>query len=227
MTIHEYFGDWAKVIDLSETEKIVKKLSCSNQLVCPQIKDIFKAFTLCPLRDLKVVIIGQDPYSNLRNGKPVATGIAFANKPSTPISSYSPSLEILKESVIDYTRPHGNINFDPSLEKWEKQGVLLLNSALSCFVGKTGSNSLLWRPFIKALLTNLSMFDTGIIYVLMGNDAQSFEPYIKAKFNHIIKTKHPSWYARNKTRMPSDLWHQINSILKKYQDCQIQWYEES
>lgn len=227
MTIHEYFGDWAKVINLSEAEKIVKRLSCSNQLVCPQIKDIFRAFTLCPLRDLKVVIIGQDPYSNLMNGKPVATGIAFANKSSTPLSAYSPSLEILKESVIDYTRPHGNINFDPSLEKWEKQGVLLINSALSCFAGKTGSHTLLWRPFIKALLTNLSMFDTGIIYVLMGNDAQSFEPYIKAKFNHIIKTKHPSWYARNRTRMPSDLWLQINSILKKYQDCQIQWYNES
>lgn len=227
MTIYEYFRDWAKVIDLSETEKIVKKLSCSNQLVCPQIKDIFKAFTLCPLRDLKVVIIGQDPYSNLRNGEPVATGIAFANDASTPVSSYSPSLDALMESVIDYTHPHGSINFDPSLEKWEKQGVLLLNSALSCSVGKTGSHTLLWRPFIKALLTNLSMFDTGIIYVLMGNEAQSFEPYIKAKFNHIIKTKHPSWYARNKTRMPSDLWHQINSILKKYQDCQIQWYEES
>lgn len=227
MTIYEYFGDWAKVIDLSEAEKAMKRICSASQPVCPKVKNIFKAFTLCPLRDLKVVIIGQDPYSNLVNGEPVATGVAFANDASTSISSYSPSLEILKESVIDYTHPHGCINFDPSLEKWERQGVLLLNSALSCFAGKTGSHSLLWRPFIKALLTNLSMFDTGIVYVLMGNEAQSFEPYIKAKFNHIIKTKHPSWYARNKTRMPSDLWHQINSILKKYRDCQIQWYEES
>ena len=221
MTIQEYFGDWAGVVDLQEADRIVRKLSASHH-ICPQLKDIFKAFLLCSLRNLRVVIIGQDPYPQ----KGVATGLAFANSSDTPEDSYSPSLEILRESVIDYTVPHKVVNFDPSLEKWEEQGVLMLNTALSCEVGKPGSHSLLWRPFIKSLLINLSKCHTGIVYILMGNDAQSFESYINKKFNHIIKVRHPSWYARQKTRMPSDVWNQVNDILIGQNGYGIEWYKE-
>ncbi len=226
MTIQEYFGDWCKVIDISEADAIVRKLLPFKQSVCPDIKDIFKAFTLCTLHNLKVVIIGQDPYCDLQKGKPRATGIAFANSKDTLQCNYSPSLDVLKESVIDFSRPHGSIIFDPSLEKWESQGVLLLNTALTCLIGKPGSHSLMWRPFIKSFLTNLSCYDSGIVYVLMGNEAQSFEPYINPKYNYIIKTKHPSWYARNHTRMPSSLWQEINNILTSLYGFGIEWYKE-
>ena len=226
MTIQEYFGDWCKVIDTMEADRIIKKLVGHKQQVCPQIKDIFKAFTLCKLHDLKVVIIGQNPYCDLYNGGPRATGIAFANSNETSQKEYSPSLDVLKESVIDFTLPHGNIIFDPSLEKWEEQGVLLLNTALSCLIGKTGSHSLMWRPFMKSFLTNLSNYDTGIVYVLMGQEAQGFEPYINPRYNHIIKVRHPSWYARNHIRMPPDLWYQINKILIGLYGFGVEWYKE-
>lgn len=226
MTIQEYFGDWCKVIDLTEAERIMKQLSNSRQVICPRIKNIFRAFTLCSLHDLKTIIIGQDPYSDYRNGEPRATGIAFGNLPETPKENYSPSLDVLMESVIDFTRPHENIIFDPSLEKWEKQGVLLLNSALSCQAGNIGSHSLMWRPFIRSLLTSISTYNTGIVYVLMGNEAQSFEHCINADCNYIIKTKHPSWYARMHQTMPSDLWYNINHILKGLYGHGIEWYGE-
>ena len=226
MTIEEYFGDWCKVVDTKEANRIVKRLATQKQVVCPQIKDIFKAFTLCSLHDLKVVILGQDPYADLVKGKPRATGVAFANDNNTPQTNYSPSLDILMESVIDFTCPHDNVIFDPSLEKWEMQGVLMLNSALTCIPGKIGSHSLMWRPFIKSFLTNLSCYDTGIVYVLMGTEAQSFLPCINPKYNHIIKTKHPSWYARNHIPMPSDLWHHINKILIGMYGYGIEWYKE-
>ena len=226
MTKEEYFGDWSKVIDLTEADKIIKKLLASNYTVCPQLKDIFKSFRLCPFNSLRLIILGQDPYSDLYNKKPRATGIAFANASDTPEESYSPSLEILKESVIDYTKPHNTINFDPSLEKWEEQGVLMLNSALSCEVGKTGSHTLLWRPFITSLLTNLSRCSTGIVYVLMGSQAISLEPYINTKTNHVIRCRHPSYYARTKTRMPSDIWNEANNILIGLNGYGIKWYEE-
>lgn len=129
MTIEEYFGEWRKVVDINEADRIIRKLAGLKQQVCPQIKDIFKAFTLCSLSDLKVLILGQDPYNNLINSRPVATGIAFANSSDTLQCNYSPSLDVLMESVIDFTYPHQSIIFDASLEKWEKQGVLLLNSA--------------------------------------------------------------------------------------------------
>ena len=234
MTIQEYFQDWSKVVDLSEADRILRKLSASNAIICPQIKDIFRAFLLCPFYSLRVCIIGQDPYPQLRpvccnstaTKVPVATGIAFANSPDTPSDSYSPSLTILRDSVIDFSRPHNIINFDPSLEKWEKQGVLLLNAALSCQVGKPGSHTLLWWPFIKSFITNLSLYHTGIVYVLMGSQAQCLEPYINARCNHIIRIRHPSWFVRNKLSMPSGIWQQINDILIGQNGYGIQWFEE-
>lgn len=229
MTIEEYLGDWTKVIDLNETNKILRQLSSVH--ICPQRKDIFRAFHLCPLNSLRVCIIGQDPYPNMRmlpskEKVPVATGIAFANTADTPEALYSPSLEVLRESVIDYSKPHRLITFDPSLEKWESQGVLLLNSALTCEVGRVDSHALLWWPFMKSLLKSLSTYHTGVVYVLMGTQAQNLEPFINKEQNHILHIRHPSWYARTKTSMPSDIWTEINSILIGQNGYGIEWYKE-
>ena len=226
MTIEEYFGDWSNIIDLTEADRIVKSLASSKTAICPLVKDIFKSFHLCLLRDLRVVVIGQDCYPDFYKGKPRATGIAFANSSDVPEEFYSPSLAILKESLIDYTIPHGRVNFDPSLEKLEEQGVLFLNTALSCAKGKVGSHLLMWRPFIKSLLINLSKARAGVVYVLMGEAAASLEPYINKDFNHIIRIRHPAWYARNKTRMPSDVWRDVNKILIGQNGYGIEWYEE-
>ena len=235
MTIREYFGDWETVVDLQEADRILRKLSASKKKICPLIRDIFKAFRLCSLKTLRVVIIGQDPYPTLKTPTPcdssqgllpTATGLAFANSSDTPASKYSPSLDILKESVINFTIPHGSINFDPDLEKWEKQGVLLLNSALSCEAGRVGSHILMWRPFICSFLKNLSKCSTGIVYILMGSQAQTFEPYINPQFNHIFKITHPAYYARTKTRMPSEIWQQVNNILIGQNGYGIEWYQK-
>ena len=226
MTMQEYFGDWCKVIDTAEADRILRKLAASKQVICPQVKDVFKAFRLCSLHDLKAIILGLDPYCDLVDGKPRATGIAFGNSSDTLECNYSPSLDVLMESIIDYSMPHERVIFDPSLEKWESQGVLMLNSALSCLAGRIGSHALMWRPFIRSFLTNLSGYDSGIVYVLMGTEAQSFEHCINPRYNHIIKTRHPSWYARNHTQMPSDLWQRINDILIGHYGFGVEWYKE-
>ena len=220
MTIKEYFGDWSRVVDLQEADRIMKKLSASNHIICPKLNDVFKAFLKCPFNNLRLVILAQDPYPQ----KGVATGIAFANSNNTQI--LSPSLEILRESVIDYTIPHRRVIFEPDLEKWEEQGVLLLNSALTCELGRVGSHTLLWRPFMTSFLTNLSKCSSGIVYVLMGSQAQTLEPYINNHFNHVIRIRHPSYYARTKTKMPSDIWSQINNILIGLNGYGIEWYKE-
>ena len=222
MTIDDYFGDWSKVIDLKEADRIIRRLSASKQIICPDLKDIFKAFKLCSLHDLRCIILAQDPYPQ----KGVATGLAFANSKNTSEHAFSPSLETLRESVIDFTKPHGIINFDPSLEKWEEQGVLLLNSALSCQANKPGSHILLWRPFMKSLLTNLSQYSPGTVYVLMGSAAQSYEPYIDKRLNYILRCRHPAYYVRTRTRMPSDIWKQVNTIILGQTGQTIEWYNE-
>lgn len=225
MTIEEYFGDWSKVIDLQEADRLLRKVAADKE-VCPVPKDIFNAFHLCPLRSLRTVICGLDPYNDFYKGKPRATGLAFANPSDTPQEDFSPSLRVLMESVIDYTVPHGIINFDASLERWERQGVLLLNTALSCRRGRVGSHTLLWWPFMKSLITNLSKHTTGIVYVLMGTQAHSLESFISKDFNHVIRIRHPSWYARTGTKMPHDIWNEINRILIGQNGTGIEWFEE-
>ena len=79
MTAEEYFGNWNAVVPVSYAEGITKTLNKTVKPFCPALKDVFKAFKACPYDNLKVVVIGQDCYADMRNGKPVATGIAFAN----------------------------------------------------------------------------------------------------------------------------------------------------
>ena len=81
MNIKDYFGDWIKVIDKQELLKVINNITniSKSTVICPNMSDIFKAFNLCPYNNLKVVIIGQDPYPQ----KDVATGVLFGNKEGT------------------------------------------------------------------------------------------------------------------------------------------------
>ena len=216
MTIKEYFKDWLPLIDTNELYKALSKINKNN--ICPEYNNIFRAFNLCDYRNCKVICIGQDPYPQ----KGVATGIAFGNKPD--VIELSPSLEVIKESVINFEIPHNLITFDQTLEDWEKQGVLMLNSSLTCEVNKVGSHSMIWRPFIAKFLQNMTT--TGIIYVLFGKQAQSFKPYINTKFNDVIEVQHPAYFARTNTVMPN-IFNKINNLIyNKYKE-KINWYYES
>lgn len=224
MTLDEYFGDWMKVIDRIELNNIIVKIGQEyrRKPICPTQSDVFKAFRLCSLKDLKVVMLFQDPYPQ----KGVATGIALANNSKILESDLSSSLKIIKEAVINFEVPHYCITFDQTLESWAKQGILMLNSALTVEMNRVGSHVMLWRPFISKLLNNLSNYDTGIVYVLFGRQAQTFKPYINNKFNYIIKIEHPAYFARNGTKMPHDLFININNIVKGIYGVPIKWYEE-
>lgn len=114
-------------------------------------------------------------------------------------------------------------SFDITLESWGKQGILLLNSALTCEMNNIGSHVMLWRPFVSKLLQNLSKIETGLIYVLFGTQAQTFEPYINPRLNDIIKVNHPAYYARIGEPMPNDVWTKINSLLIGKYGTSIQW----
>ena len=217
MGIDEYFGDWIKVIDKRAIMLALSKIDKNK--IEPAFSDIFKAFTLCSLNNLKIVFIGQDPYPQ----KGVATGILFGNKKGT--TTLSPSLQIIKEACIDYSIPHGRIKFDETLESWGKQGILLLNSALTVEVGKPNSHSMIWRPFISKLLDNLKLY-TGIVYVLFGTQAQTFKPYIDSKFNNIIEENHPAYYARINKPMPPSLFKDINKLMIDKYNESIKWYYE-
>lgn len=224
MTPENYFGDWMKVIDKKELNILLSKLEIEykHKYICPEQNNVFKAFKLCLYEDLKVVFLGQDPYPQ----KGVATGILFGNKKETEEDKLSPSLQIIKEAAINYNIPHNHIIFDNTLESWAKQGILMLNSALTVEMNNIGSHTMLWRPFISKLLSNLSISNTGIIYVLFGKQAQTFKPYINKNFNIIIEETHPSYYARTNTHLSPSLFTIINKEVKDRCKEKLRFYEE-
>ena len=224
MTLDEYFGDWMKVIDRTELSNVMDKVGqeYKRKPLCPIQSDVFKAFELCSLKDLKIVMLGQDPYPQ----KGVATGILFGNNKETSNENLSSSLKVIKEAAINFEVPHNCIIFDQTLESWARQGLLMLNSALTVEMNKVGSHTMLWRPFIAKLLKSLSEYNTAIIYILFGRQAQSFKPYINDKLNYVIEIEHPAYFARNGTKMPHKLFIDISNKVKELYGVPVKWYEE-
>ena len=219
MTLEEYFGRWMRVIDKRELESVLSKLGpeYKRKPICPAQSDVFKAFKVCPYDKLKVVMLGQDPYPQ----KGVATGILFGNKEGTRDEDLSPSLQIIKEAAINFEIPHNYIIFDPTLESWAKQGILMINSALTVEMNKVGSHVMIWRPFISKLLRNLSLYNPDILFVLFGSQAGTFRPYINKESN-ILEVPHPAYNARNGKKFPL-IFNAINEILAKKGKKKIRW----
>ena len=156
----------------------------------------------------------------------MATGVLFGNSKDTPEDKLSPSLQVVKESAINYEIPHNPLVFDNTLESWAKQGILMINSALTCEVNRIGSHVNEWRPFVSKLLKNLSTRETGIIYVLFGRQAQTLKPYIDERYNDIIEIEHPAFFARTNQIMPYSVFEKISNLLYfKYRE-KIEWYKE-
>lgn len=221
MTYPKHFSGWSDVVNLSLLYETLSSIPTTG--ICPEQPDVFKAFTLCSMDDCKVVFLGQDPYPQ----KGVATGILFGNKADTKEEDLSPSLKVIKEAAIDFTKPHNYpIQFDNTLESWGKQGVLLINSALTTTVGNVGAHVNQWRPFIADFLQELSTFQPGIVYVLFGKQAQTFDLYISRAFSKVLKENHPAYYARLGQAMPSDVFYEVNRYLKAQYNEEIAWYTE-
>lgn len=215
MEAKEFFGPWYKCLNPKELVSVISrvKLLYQKTITYPAYKDIFNAFKFCNYNNLKVVIIGMDPYND---GS--ATGIAFANKEGTV--NISPSLGVIKDCLERNYTPEREC-FDITLKSWAKQGVLFLNSALTVERGKPGSHSAVWRKFIASFLQGLGQWQTGIIYVLMGEQAKTFKPYI-GPFNDVIECKHPAFYARTHQPMPN-IFEQIDALTWSKNKIKITW----
>lgn len=99
------------------------------------------------------------------------------------------------------------------MKKWARQGILMINSALTCKVNQIGSHVDIWRPFVSKLIHNLSRTRPDIIFVMFGAQAQSFNKEIGD--NTIINVKHPAYYARMGFPMSSEPFEEINRLLVK------------
>lgn len=159
----------------------------ASQTVYPPAPQIFRAYDLCPFNEVKVVIVGQDPY----HGAGQANGLSFAVNPSMALP---PSLQnIFKEIENDIgIRPQQN----GDLSRWAKQGVLLLNSVLTVVAHSPASHKGIgWEEFTTESLAKLSRNRQGIVYLLWGKYAQQKGAVINSKQNLILKSGHPSPFS--------------------------------
>jgi len=207
--------DWYELLsDYLESEEFTKlgqylnnRRKSFNAKVFPEKQNIFRAFKLCPLDKLKVVIIGMDPYPTEGN----ANGLAFAYKGNGNIPK---SLQNIHKELENDAYKGLNLTFDYTLESWAKQGILLINTALTVEEGKPGSHSNLWKNFTKNLFEKLAETKAGIVYVCWGNHAKRFIPIFK-EYNLVIQSVHPSPLSAHRGFFGSKPFSKVNTCLKE------------
>lgn len=212
---------WEKVIGeefkknyFEKLTQFVKKEYLSNTIY-PEGKNIFRAFELCPFEDVKVVIIGQDPY----HGPKQANGLCFSVNDEMLLP---PSLQnIYKEIETDLKveRPtKGN------LDNWARQGVLLLNATLTVRANTPGSHQNQgWEEFTNAVIKAISDKKENIVFLLWGKYAQDKGTIINSKKHHVLTAPHPSPFSAHSGFFGCKHFSKTNKYLKSISKETIDW----
>ena len=190
----------------------------ANYVIHPDKEDIFNALRYTDYKDVKTVIFGQDPY----HGENQAHGLCFSVKKGVDVP---PSLKnIYKELQMEMglTIPdHG------CLEKWAKQGVLLLNSALTVRDGLANSHKNKgWEKVTDRIVSILNERPEPIIFLLWGNDAKKKEELITSPQHIILTAAHPSPLSASRGFMGCGHFAKVNNILKAMNRTEIDWQIE-
>lgn len=211
-------GDEFRKPYYKELYEFVKKEYNTTQ-VFPPADDIFNAFHLTPLSEVKVVIIGQDPYHNVGQ----AHGLCFSVKPDVDIP---PSLvNIYKELHDDLGCYIPNNGY---LVKWAKQGVLMLNTVLTVRAHLANSHrGKGWEEFTDAAIRALNRQDRPIVFILWGRPAQTKERMLDNPHHLILKAPHPSPLSAYNGFFGSKPFSQTNAFLEKNGVATIDWQIEN
>jgi len=222
MNVKEQVGDWYTMLEpifkMDYFQELIEqhRENITTSKVYPERGKVFRAFQMCQLKDVKVVILGQDPY---HDGS--ATGLAFAND---GVGRVSPSLRNVIQTVKN---DYGAVHVNPNLESWAKQGVLLLNTALTVQKGMPGSHIDMWMPFTRDLITKLSLEKPHLVWVLWGKKAQEYDKHIMYKAAHtILRASHPAAevYSGGKAGFfTCEHFKKINMSLFKNKIEPIEW----
>jgi uracil-DNA glycosylase len=160
----------------------------AGQVIYPPGGAIFRAFDLTPVNQVKVVILGQDPY----HGPGQAMGLSFSVPDGVPAP---PSLKNIFKEIEDDLGV--KMSGRPNLEKWARQGVLLLNAVLTVRAGQPTSHGAIgWQQFTDAVISYLSANREGIVFLLWGRFAQEKATLIDSSRHHVLLAAHPSPLAR-------------------------------
>jgi len=195
------------------------KKEYENSLIYPEKQDIFNALKYTSYKDVRVVILGQDPYHGLNQ----AHGLSFSVKAGVPIP---PSLlNIYKELYNDlgYYIPNNGY-----LKNWADQGVLLLNTVLTVRRGEANSHKNKgWEHFTNKIITLLNDKTKPIVFILWGNNALAKQSIITNPIHHIIKSVHPSPLSAYRGFFDSKPFSNANDFLISIDKQPIDWQIEN
>ena len=186
----------------------------AGQRIYPPGSQIFKAFELTPVDQVKVVILGQDPY----HGAGQAMGLSFSVPANIPAP---PSLKNIFKEIHDDLGI--TMSGYPDLEKWARQGVLLLNAVLTVRAGQPASHSSIgWTEFTDAVIKYISDHCTGVVFLLWGNFARSKKALIDTTRHYVLEAAHPSPLARG-AFFGCRHFSKTNEILAREGKTPIDW----
>ena len=218
-------NDWAEYLKPEYKKEYYKKLYAkvneeygSGATIYPPSDDIFNAFHLTPLNEVKCVIIGQDPYHNVNQ----AHGLCFSVRPEVEIP---PSLvNIYKELQDDMGCKRPNNGY---LIKWAKQGVLMLNSVLTVRAHQANSHQGIgWEQFTDAVMDILNEQDRPIVFLLWGRPAQNKAARLNNPNHLILKAPHPSPLSAYRGFFGCKHFSQANAYLQEKGLTPIDWQIE-
>lgn len=192
----------------------IKKEYLSGKVIYPKPSNIFNAFNLCPLDNVKVVIIGQDPYHEPNQ----AHGLCFSVQKGV---NYPPSLVNIYKEIENDLGYKSVTNGD--LSYWAEQGILLLNSSLTVKAHYAGSHSGIgWEIFTDSVIKILS-YKEGIVYLLWGSFAQKKAEIIDINKNLVLKSVHPSPLSAHRGFFGNHHFSKTNQYLKSLGKKEIIW----
>ena len=206
---------WFNLLSLEQVAHI-KNLMASiynheETSIYPLTENVFKAFELTSPEEVKVVLLGQDPYHTPGQ----AQGLAFSLPDNAPTQ---PSMRnILKELESDL----GESRYSQDLTSWGEQGVLLLNASLTVKEGQPNSMAKDWEQVTKWFIEAIDNLPQPIVFILWGKNAQFFMPMIKHK--DIIHSAHPSPFSASRGFFGSKPFSKTNELLEKHKIKGIDW----
>ncbi len=213
MDWQEIFHNIKEQHDFSEMEAFLEE-AYQNTTVYPARENVYQAFDLTPLDNVKVVILGQDPY----HGPNQAHGLAFSVQPD---AKFPPSLRnIYKELESEI----GCKRTSPHLQDWAKEGVLLLNTVLTVEAHKAHSHKNIgWEIFTNEIIKSISRELEDVVFILWGKPAQEKIKLIDTERHHIIKSVHPSPLSAHRGFFGSKPFSETNQFLKSKGKEPINW----
>ena len=214
-------NNWDKILQEEYKKDYFKKIvdfinkEYKEKICYPPKSRILRALSLTDYDNVKVVILGQDPYHGVNE----ANGLAFAVSNGVKLP---PSLQnIYKELYDDLKLPPANVG---NLECWAKEGVLLLNAVLTVEKDKAASHKDIgWQNFTDAIIKRINELDRPIVFILWGNFARSKKALITNPKHYIIESTHPSPFSAYHGFFGSKPFSKTNNFLKEKGIKEIDW----